>query len=137
MRMTEDGDNKSVKSKQSGGRSVSRQSRKSRASSSKRSGTYGRGGADEQSFEEEDEEIGENGVDFEQDALEASPQEASDGEDEPEPLLWNEAPPRGMSPDEKDPRKYGGLPSRWTRRIIPAGKITHKSEGVGALMGGE
>lgn len=44
--------------------------------------------------------------------------------------------PAGMSPDEKNPRKYRGLPSCWTRRIIPAGKITHKSVGVGALMGG-
>ena len=41
-----------------------------------------------------------------------------------------------QSPDERNPRKYGGLPSCWTRRIIPAGKITYKSEGVGGLLGG-
>ena len=66
--------------------------------------------------------------------LEASPQEASDGEEEPQRMLEL---PRDMSPDEKNPRKYGGLPSYWTRRIIPAGRTTYKSEGVGALMGGQ
>ena len=42
-----------------------------------------------------------------------------------------------QSPDERNPRKYGGLPSFYTRRIIPAGKLTCKSEGVGTLLGGD
>ena len=120
-------------SKQSGGRSVSRQSKKSRASSSKRSGMRA---AQEQSFDESPTskaEIGAEEIDFEQDEMEESP--AEDIEEEEDPNLTDHLPP-DMSRDEKDPRRFSGLPSVYTRRIIPAGKYTYKSEGVGALMGG-
>lgn len=33
-----------------------------------------------------------------------------------------------LAPHEKDPRIYAQLPSWYTRRIAPAGRVTYKSE---------
>ena len=37
-------------------------------------------------------------------------------------------PDYALAPHEKDPRIYAHLPSRYTRRIAAAGKVTYKSE---------
>ena len=50
-------------------------------------------------------------------------------------MVANVQPARDLSPEERNPRRYAGMPSCWTRRIQPAGKMTHKSEGVSSVIG--
>lgn len=49
--------------------------------------------------------------------------------------LANMKPLDDLSPEERNPKRYAGMPSCWTRRIAPAGKLTLKSEGVGVILG--
>lgn len=37
---------------------------------------------------------------------------------------------------ERDPKKYAYYPSSWTQKIIPAGKVTFKSESISNIMTG-
>ena len=40
-----------------------------------------------------------------------------------------------QSPEVRNPKNYSNLPSCYTKRIIPAGKFTFKSEGISAIFG--
>lgn len=118
---------KSVASKSSRGRSVSRKSKSSKRASSAQK-------ARDASYDDpsqEDVQVGEDGVDI------------SEGEELDQDLFDEEQQEQGvariqidetLSPEERNPKMYTGMPSYWTRRIVPAGKVTHKSESIGFLM---
>ena len=42
----------------------------------------------------------------------------------------------GATIDELNPRNYAYVPSCWTKRIIPAGKYTVKSDNIGSVLHG-
>ena len=52
------------------------------------------------------------------------------------PCMHGVEPDYSLAPEEKNPRKYGQMPSCYTRRIAPAGRITYKSENAKNVLFG-